>query len=107
MLYRNPKPTVDVVIQAQNGVVLVRRANPPHGWALPGGFIDEGESAESAAVREVLEREHRRGVEARQHEEGGVRGGVEREGGFAVEAHDALLSTLDHVERQLDPLRLV
>ncbi len=55
MEYRNPKPTVDVVIATPRGVVLVRRANPPHGWALPGGFIDEGEPAELAAIREVLE----------------------------------------------------
>jgi 8-oxo-dGTP diphosphatase len=55
MEYRNPKPTVDVVIVTPRGVVLVRRANPPHGWALPGGFIDEGEPAEVAAIREVRE----------------------------------------------------
>ena len=55
MEYRNPKPTVDVVIATPRGIVLVRRANPPHGWALPGGFIDEGELAEVAAIREVRE----------------------------------------------------
>ena len=55
MEYRNPKPTVDVVIATSRGIVLVRRANPPHGWALPGGFIDEGELAEVAAIREVRE----------------------------------------------------
>ncbi len=55
MDYRNPKPTVDVVISTPRGIVLVRRANPPYGWALPGGFIDEGEAAEAAAIREVLE----------------------------------------------------
>jgi 8-oxo-dGTP diphosphatase len=36
-------------------VVLVRRANPPHGWALPGGFVDEGETLEAAAAREAEE----------------------------------------------------
>jgi 8-oxo-dGTP diphosphatase len=47
---------VDVVIHApQKGVVLVRRRNPPAGWALPGGFVDYGESVEQAAVREALE----------------------------------------------------
>ena len=54
--FRNPKPTVDIVIETQpDTVVLIRRKNPPHGWAIPGGFVDEGESLESAAVREALE----------------------------------------------------
>lgn len=53
--FRNPFPTVDIIIEAQGGVVLVRRRNPPLGWALPGGFVDYGESLESAAVREALE----------------------------------------------------
>ena len=54
--FRNPKPTVDIVIETRpDSVVLIRRKNPPHGWALPGGFVDEGESLESAAVREALE----------------------------------------------------
>ncbi len=55
MEYRNPKPTVDAVIDMGPGVVLIRRKNPPLGWALPGGFVDEGERVESAAVREALE----------------------------------------------------
>lgn len=54
--YRNPVPTADVVIYApERGVVIIRRANEPQGYALPGGFIEEGESAESAAVREMRE----------------------------------------------------
>ena len=53
--YRNPLPTVDVVILSGPGVVLVLRKNPPHGWALPGGFVDEGEPLESAAAREARE----------------------------------------------------
>lgn len=53
--YRNPIPTADIIIRVENGVVLVKRKNPPHGWALPGGFIDYGESAEEAAVREARE----------------------------------------------------
>ena len=36
-------------------MVLVKRANPPYGWALPGGFIDYGETCEAAAVREARE----------------------------------------------------
>lgn len=53
---RNPFPTVDVVLYREGrGVLLIERRNPPHGWALPGGFIDYGESAEQAAVREALE----------------------------------------------------
>ena len=52
---RNPYPTVDVVIELEGGIVLVRRRNPPPGWAIPGGFVDYGESAESAAVREARE----------------------------------------------------
>ncbi len=53
--YRNPIPTADIIIRVSNGVVLIKRKNPPHGWALPGGFIDYGESAEHAAVREARE----------------------------------------------------
>jgi ADP-ribose pyrophosphatase YjhB (NUDIX family) len=52
---RNPVPTVDIIISLGGGIVLIERANPPHGWALPGGFIDYGESAEAAAAREALE----------------------------------------------------
>lgn len=53
---RNPIPTVDIIIELENGaIVLIERANPPYGWALPGGFVDYGESLESAAVREAKE----------------------------------------------------
>lgn len=53
---RNPLPTVDVVIHVPGrGIVLVERRNPPHGWALPGGFVDYGETCEAAAVREARE----------------------------------------------------
>ena len=53
---RNPLPTVDVVVHVPGrGILLVERRNPPHGWALPGGFVDYGESCEDAAVREALE----------------------------------------------------
>jgi 8-oxo-dGTP diphosphatase len=54
--HRNPVPTVDIIIEvAGGGVVLIERKNVPHGWALPGGFVDYGESLEAAAVREAKE----------------------------------------------------
>ncbi|MBW2257130.1 MAG: NUDIX hydrolase, partial [Deltaproteobacteria bacterium] len=53
MSHRNPTPTVDIIIEVEGGVVLVERRNPPHGWALPGGFVEVGERVEEAAVREA------------------------------------------------------
>ncbi len=53
--HRNPLPTVDVVVECAGGVVLVRRGRSPLGWALPGGFVEEGEGLEAAAVREAAE----------------------------------------------------
>ncbi len=51
-----PSPTADVIIElASGGVVLVERKYPPPGWAIPGGFIEVGETAETCAVREVRE----------------------------------------------------
>ena len=55
MEYRNPFPTVDIIIEINGGVVLIKRKNPPFGWALPGGFVDYGESLEDAAIRESKE----------------------------------------------------
>ncbi len=56
---RTPLLTVDIIIEltdrADHPIVLIRRRNPPPGWALPGGFVDEGESLEAAAVREAKE----------------------------------------------------
>ena len=53
--HRNPLPTVDIIIEVKGGIVLIERKNPPHGWAIPGGFVDYGESVEDCAVREALE----------------------------------------------------
>jgi 8-oxo-dGTP diphosphatase len=54
--HRNPVPTVDIIIEYRDqGLILIERANPPHGWALPGGFVDYGESLEAAALREARE----------------------------------------------------
>ncbi len=53
--YQNPVPTVDLIIRIGEGIVLIRRKNPPLGWALPGGFMDVGETAEDAARREAQE----------------------------------------------------
>lgn len=52
----NPLPTVDIIIEYQDqGLILIERAHPPLGWALPGGFVDYGESLEAAACREARE----------------------------------------------------
>ncbi len=65
--YRNPFPTVDIIIEMASesygvmgqgkagNIVLIERKNTPLGWALPGGFVDYGESLEVAAIREAGE----------------------------------------------------
>ncbi|HEY1587583.1 MAG TPA: NUDIX hydrolase [Polyangia bacterium] len=50
-----PLVTVDIIIETTGGIVLIERKNPPPGWALPGGFVDVGESLAQAAVREARE----------------------------------------------------
>lgn len=55
MTPRNPLLTVDIIIECAGGIVLIERRNLPHGWAIPGGFVDYGESLESAATREAME----------------------------------------------------
>ena len=55
-IYKNPLPTVDVIIYTENkDVLLIKRKNPPFGYALPGGFVDVGETLEDAAIREIKE----------------------------------------------------
>jgi len=58
--YRNPLPTADVIIEMDKedggpGIILVERKFEPPGWAIPGGFVEYGESMEEAAVREAKE----------------------------------------------------
>ena len=56
MIYRNPVPAVDIIIKMENGgIILIERENEPHGWALPGGYVDYGETLEYAAEREARE----------------------------------------------------
>ena len=52
---RNPVPTVDIIIRYGGGIILIKRKNPPAGWAIPGGFVDYGETLETAAMREAKE----------------------------------------------------
>ncbi len=52
---RNPFITVDIIIEINSGIILIKRKNPPHGWAIPGGFVDYGESLEDCARREAKE----------------------------------------------------
>ncbi len=54
-----PALAVDTIIQMVDRpgrpIVLIERKNPPYGWAIPGGFVDVGETLEAAALREAKE----------------------------------------------------
>ncbi|HID93909.1 MAG TPA: NUDIX hydrolase [bacterium (Candidatus Stahlbacteria)] len=52
---KQPRLTVDIIIELNDGIVLINRKNPPYGWAIPGGFVDYGETVEEAAIREAKE----------------------------------------------------
>lgn len=57
---KHPVPAVDLIIElklpdGRTGLVLIERKNPPYGWALPGGFVEYGETLEQAAIREAFE----------------------------------------------------
>ena len=54
-LSKGPFVTVDTIIEVDDGIVLIKRSNPPFGWAIPGGFVDYGETLEEAAAREAEE----------------------------------------------------
>ena len=58
--FKSPTPTVDIIIECETndkkkGIILIYRKNPPLGWAIPGGYVDYGETIEAAAIREARE----------------------------------------------------
>jgi len=55
MKYKNPKLTVDVIIEKGNEIVIIKRKNRPKGLAMPGGFVNEGELLEDRAIIEAKE----------------------------------------------------
>ena len=55
-IYKTPLTAVDIIIENDSkGIILIKRKNPPFGWAIPGGFVEYGESLEEASVREAKE----------------------------------------------------
>ncbi|MDD3296204.1 MAG: macro domain-containing protein [Candidatus Omnitrophica bacterium] len=65
-IHKGPFLTVDGLIEYKDGLVMIERSNPPLGWALPGGFVDYGESLEEAIVREIKEETNLNFVDFRQ-----------------------------------------
>jgi len=65
-LSQGPYITVDAIIELKEGIVFIERSNPPYGLALPGGFVDYGESLEQAVCREAKEETNMTLVKARQ-----------------------------------------
>lgn len=57
-VYRNPAPVVDIIIEVKQQIVLIERRFEPFGWAIPGGFVEYGETVEQAAIREAREETH-------------------------------------------------
>ena len=53
-----PPIAVDVIVEIEGKIVLIERKHPPFGWAIPGGFVDVGESLSQAALRELMEEPH-------------------------------------------------
>jgi mutator protein MutT len=65
--FDQPRLTVDAVVRNEAGeVLLIERAHEPPGWALPGGFVDSGETLEQAVARELEEETGLRAAEVRQ-----------------------------------------
>lgn len=56
-MYKNPIPTVDIIIEKDDEIVLIRRGREPFKGelALPGGFVNEGELIEDRAILEARE----------------------------------------------------
>jgi 8-oxo-dGTP diphosphatase len=50
-----PPIAADVIAEIGDRIVLIERKNFPEGWAIPGGFVDFGETVEAAAIREAKE----------------------------------------------------
>lgn len=55
MAIKTPFCSVDILIEVEDSIVIIERKYPPHGYALPGGFVDIGERVEHAAIREAKE----------------------------------------------------
>ncbi len=53
-VYRNPAPTVDIIIETEGGIVLIERKNPPFGWAIPGGLTVAGSNGETVTLSRSL-----------------------------------------------------